>query len=151
VIREEKYKQRKAYLVNELEQQIIKLSNRAKYILETLDGRVDLRKKSAVQVNELLETRGYTKIDGDYKYLVKMPMDSVTEENVRDILAEEENAKSELQTLKDTTIHQMWICELVTFETEYLKYKSERNNETKSAAKPEQKKVQKKLVLKSPK
>ena len=32
----------------------------------------------------MLEAKGYDKLDNDeeYKYLVKMPMDSVTEENV---------------------------------------------------------------------
>ena len=36
-----------------------KLSNRAKYILAVLDGSVDLRKKTTIQVTELLESRGF--------------------------------------------------------------------------------------------
>jgi hypothetical protein len=98
------------------------LSNRAKYILETLEGVVDLRKKSAAQVVELLQNRGYALVDGDYKYLTKMPMDSVTQENVAQIMKEKGDAEKEMETLMNTTIEQMWLHELNAFEVEYGKY-----------------------------
>jgi len=89
------YAKRKAYLVDKLRQLLIKLSNRAKYILETLEGVVDLRKKTAQQVQSLLETRGYVTLDGDYNYLTKMPMDSVTQENVAQIMKEKGDTEKE--------------------------------------------------------
>jgi DNA topoisomerase-2 len=146
-IRMTTYAKRKSYLIQELEHRLLKLSNRAKYILESLDGSVDLRKKTAQQVVELLESRGYVRIDGDYKYLTKMPMDSVTQENVDAMLKEKQETENELQTLISTTIEQMWLSELSVFEREYIKYKSIRNI-TSSEKKTDTKKVQKKLVLK---
>ena len=63
---------------------------------------------------------------GDYKYLTKMPMDSVTNENVKTILKEKEDTEKELAILLATTIETIWLKELEILETEYLKYKQYR-------------------------
>ena len=87
-VRIQLYQKRKAYLVEDMERKLVKLSNRAKYIQETLAGTIDLRRKKADVVTKLLQDKQYAMIDGDYKYLIKMPMDSVTEENVEQIMKE---------------------------------------------------------------
>ena len=76
----------------------------------------------------MLEEKEYDKIDGDeeYKYLVKMPMDSVTEENVDRLLKEKGNKEAELEIIKKTTINQMWLSELEALRANYLEYKEER-------------------------
>ncbi len=113
------YEKRKAYLVENLRAKLVKLSNRAKYIVETLEGKVDLRKKKAQQVVELLQTRGYVQIDDGYAYLTKMPMDSVTEENVAAALKEKAETETELAELEATTCAQMWMRELYVFASKY--------------------------------
>jgi len=120
------YHKRKAYLIAEMEKKLVRLSNRAKYIQETLAGTVDLRRKKSDQVTELLTEKQYATIDGDFKYLIKMPMDSVTEENVTNIMKEKDTTETELDTLKKTTVEKMWIGELNTLEKEYAKYKTKR-------------------------
>ena len=59
--------------------------------------------------------------DEDYKYLVKLPMDSVTEENVKKILNERDTKQLELETLKATTEIQLWLNELTVLKAEYNK------------------------------
>ena len=120
------YHKRKAYLIAEMEKKLVRLSNRAKYIQETLAGTVDLRRKKSDQVTELLTEKQYATIDGDFKYLIKMPMDSVTEENVTNIMKEKDTTETELDTLKKTTVEKMWLGELNTLEKEYTKYKTKR-------------------------
>ena len=120
------YHKRKAYLIAEMEKRLVRLSNRAKYIQETLAGTIDLRRKKTEQVTELLTQKQYATIDGDFKYLIKMPMDSVTEENVIAIMKEKETTETELDTLKKTTVEKMWVDELNTLEKEYVKYKTKR-------------------------
>ena len=88
-----------------------------------LDGKIDLRKKTNAQVEELLMKHSLDKLDGDYKYLTKMPMDSVTEEHVEHLLKEKEKMEKEYSTLKSTTLEKMWKVELEGFEKEYAKYK----------------------------
>jgi len=126
IVRMEAYRKRKAYLINALRNKLVKLSNRAKYILANLDGSVDLRKKTAPQVTELLTKLKFDQIDGDFKYLIKMPMDSVTQENVDAILKEKANAEQELKKLESTTLETMWLEELAIFEKEYGAYKLKR-------------------------
>jgi DNA topoisomerase-2 len=123
------YEKRKISLVKEMQKKLVKLSNRARYILETLEGTVDLRRKNAQQVNELMMARKFDMLDGDYKYLIKMPMDSVTQENVAHIVKEKEETEKELEILKATTLEKMWLLELDEFEREYAVYKKRRNKQ----------------------
>jgi DNA topoisomerase-2 len=122
------YQDRKDYLINALEKELLLLSNKAKYIKENLDGTIDLRKKKKEEVIDMLLAKGYDKLDGDteYKYLVKMPMDSVTEENVEKLLKDKGNKENELEEIKNTTINKMWISELNILREQYLEYKAER-------------------------
>jgi DNA topoisomerase-2 len=87
-----------------------------------------LRKKKREEVNNMLQEKGYDQMDddSDYKYLVRMPMDSVTEENVEKLLKEKGNKEMELERIKSTTIQQMWLGELENLKDLYLEYKDAR-------------------------
>ena len=119
------YQKRKDHLISALEKEIVLLSNKAKYIKEILDGTIDLRKMKKEQVNSLLAEKGYHIMD-DYKYLVKMPMDSVTEENVEKLFKEHDSKKMELEVILKTNIRTMWSSELDNLLTVYLEYKEQR-------------------------
>ena len=140
-VRLKTYSKRKKYLLENLRHHLVKLSNRAKYILGNLEGTIDLRRKSASAVHELLSGAGFALIDGDFKYLVKMPMDSVTQENVDKILKEKEDAEKELALLEKTSLETMWLSELDDLRSTYLQYKTLRENIQKGE-------VQKKMVKK---
>jgi len=118
------YETRKSYLIDALEKDLVLLSNKAKYIQENLDGTIDLRKKKKEQVVIMLAEKGYAKIDDDeYKYLIKMPMDSVTEENVDKLLKDKSSKETELNIIKNTTLHKMWKSELDVLKEQYVEYK----------------------------
>ena len=119
------YQTRKDYMIDTLEKELVLLSNKAKYIQENLEGTVDLRKKKKDQVVEMLKSKGYDMIgdDNEYKYLTKMPMDSVTEENVERLLNERGNKEQELNVIKSTSINQMWSSELDNLLEQYLEFK----------------------------
>jgi DNA topoisomerase-2 len=119
------YQVRKEYMIQAIERELILLSNKAKYIKENLDDTIDLRKKKKEQVIQMLKDKNYDIIDNDneYKYLTKMPMDSVTEENVEKLLNDKGNKEHELETIKGTTINYMWCSELDNLLEQYLEYK----------------------------
>jgi DNA topoisomerase-2 len=121
VTRLETYRKRKAAQIHTINALLVRLSNRARYILDTLSGVIDLRKKTNQQVTELLEGMQYAKIEGEYKYLIKMPMDSVTEEHVAKILQEKADTERDLAILQGTTVEQMWLKDLDNFEIAYAK------------------------------
>jgi len=122
------YVTRKEYMIDALEKDLILLSNKARYIQENLADTIDLRKKKKEQVITMLEDKNYDKIDGDeeYKYLVKMPMDSVTEENVEKLLKDKGNKESELEQIKQKSVNKMWLEELDNLRELYLEYKEDR-------------------------
>ena len=122
------YQTRKEYMIDALEKELILLTNKARYIKENLDNTIDLRKKKKEQVIQMLKEKEYDIIgdDEEYKYLTKMPMDSVTDENVEKIFKEQGAKAIELETIKSTTIIQMWSSELDSLREEYLVYKEER-------------------------
>ena len=127
-IRLEYYDDRKDNLIENLERELLILSNKAKYIQEVLAGTIDLRKKKKQEIMDMLSEKDYDLVDEDleFKYLVKMPMDSVSDENVEKLLKEYGIKNVELEKVKSTTLEQMWLSELLTLENEYVLYKKER-------------------------
>jgi DNA topoisomerase-2 len=113
-VRLDYYQKRKDYQIQSLEKELKLLSNKAKYIQENLDGTIDLRNKKKDAIINMLEEKLYDKIDedNDYKYLLKMPMDSVSEENADKIKQDKNNKEKELEILKSTTIQEIWLKEL---------------------------------------
>ena len=80
-----------------------------------------MRKKKTVEVSAILKARKYDTIeeDADYKYLVRLPMDSVTEENVASLLKHHADKCVELECVKNTSVQQMWRSELDELVDEY--------------------------------
>ena len=147
LVRMDVYRKRKEFLIKNMNNKLVRLSNRAKYIQEMLKGTIDLRRKKSLEVTELLESKQFDKIDNDYKYLIKMPMDSVTDENVSSIMKEKEDTEIELSVLIKTPLEQMWLHELSVFQTNYNTYKKKREKIQSGETKPV-KRVTKSKVLK---
>ena len=143
------YQTRKDYMIDTLQRELVLLSNKSKYIKENLDGTVDLRRKKREEVNELLKQKGYDIIDEDtdFKYLVRLPMDSVTDENVAKILKERGDKAAELELVKTKTIQQMWTEELDALIVEYAKYRDERERSISGNVKKSGTKIVKKPKL----
>ena len=146
-VRLELYVKRKEHMLSILQHKLVKLSNKARYIQETLNGNIDLRRKNQQLVEELMTKFKFDKIDNDFKYLIKMPMDSVTEENVEQINKERDNAKNEYETLLNTSVESIWTEELTKLEEKYKIYKKKRE-EIQSGNSVNHKIVKKKIVKK---
>ena len=140
------YHNRKAALLTDMRAHLVKLSNRARYIQGNLSGDIDLRRKTSQIVDELLQSMEFNKIDGDYKYLVEMPMNSVTEEKVAKIMREKSELETEIQVLESTSLEEIWTKELIALRSTYLIYKTKR--ESLQSVSPQ---IQKKVVEKKKK
>jgi len=108
------YQKRKDYMINSLQKELLLLSNKTRYIQSTLSDEIDLRKKSKETILSMLNDHKYDIMDGDndYKYLLKMPMDSVSEENVNRLLKDKGSKEAELTLIQSTSIEHMWLNEL---------------------------------------
>ena len=118
------YAKRKTAMLAQLGNELRVLTNRARYIQEVLDDKLELRRQTKEAVFAKMTAHGYEHIEGDaeFKYLLKMPMDSVTDENVRHLLSERDSKRAQHQGLTDTTIQALWTRDLDELEQEYRKW-----------------------------
>ena len=108
------YQKRKDHMIESITKELKVLSNKARYIQETLDGSIDLRRKKKDEIKTLLIDKQFDQLDGDeeYKYLLKMTMDSVSDENAERLLKDCDNKSKELADIQGTAIVNMWLKEL---------------------------------------
>ena len=137
------YQIRKTFLIDVLKKRLLKMVNKANFIMQILHDQLDLRGKNNDQVIQILEEEKYDRIDGDYKYLIKMPMDSVTEESIESIMCERQELEDELKLLSDLTPQRMWYSELETLKIHIIRYKVTRQNKLMSSNKEEENKKKK--------
>ena len=127
-VEDELNEQNKEHELNKQNEQneLILLSNKAKYITEILNDTIDLRKKKKDEVIAMLEKKGYDKIedDNEYNYLVRMPMDSVTEENVTNYLKTIELIKNKTVSDIDASRKLTWsdISKIIKVEERYERF-----------------------------
>jgi DNA topoisomerase-2 len=118
------YAKRKAAMLAQLANELRVLTNRARYIQEVLDDKLELRRQTKEAIFAKMTEHGYEHIDVDteFKYLLKMPMDSVTDENVRNLLSERDTKRAQHQGLQETSIQALWTRDLDELEVEYRKW-----------------------------
>jgi len=122
-IRYDYYAQRKAYIILKLNAELKTLSAKARFIQYNLDDTIDLRKKSKDEIFTILTNFKFDLGEnGDFNYLIKMPMDSVSKENVEKLMKEHEQKKAELETIKAQTLEEMWLKELEELKIAYIDF-----------------------------
>lgn len=112
------YRERIIYIINLLQKEMTLLSNKASYITENLEGTIDLRRKKKQEIVDMLIGKKYDMIDDDvdFKYLTKMPMDCVSEENVTKLMKQKDEKEKELIKYKKIKPTDLWLSELLELE-----------------------------------
>ena len=123
-IRYEYYVSRKENQISKIKNDLLILSNKARFIVETLEDKIDLRKKKDQVIVELLTTMKFDKHPENkvnpYHYLTKMPIDSVSEENVEKLLNDKKNKEKQLSELESKTIEMIWLEELEELKQAFI-------------------------------
>jgi len=133
IVRLKGYTQRKNHIINVIQTELVLLSNRKRYIEELLNGSLDFRNKKKNIIVKALVDKKYDTIDNDneFKYLLKMPMDSVSTENVDKIVKEHDAKLSDLDYYKKVSETELWLSELQLLKQEYVKYSIHRDKVNK--------------------
>ena len=121
-IRIKAYKIRKLHQLEKMSKNVRTLTNKANFIIELLNGTLDLRKKKTEEVSELLKTKKYDLMEESFNYLTRMPMDSVTDENVEKIISDKKKMKEVYDNLTSTKEEQIWLRELSELKERYIEY-----------------------------
>ena len=112
----EYYEIRKQSQINKMQEELKIYSNKYKFVIELLNDSLDLRRKKTVEIDEILTLRKYDKHNNSYGYLVKMPMESVSEENVAKLKNDFDNTTNSLNELSQKPISEIYLEELEELE-----------------------------------
>lgn len=94
------YDKRKAFLIKKYGDDLVFLSNRAKFIKLIIDGKLKVNNVPKKQIVLFLQTANFDEVNGSYNYLLNMPIHSLTKETYEQLLAEVDQKKSELADIK---------------------------------------------------
>jgi DNA topoisomerase-2 len=96
----EYYQKRKDFMLNKMQHDLKVLGNRGKFIKLILDGKVEVNNKLKGEIIYQIESFGLDKIDGDYDYLLRMPIYSLTREMFEKLKEDFKLKKEEIEKLK---------------------------------------------------
>jgi DNA gyrase/topoisomerase IV subunit A len=94
------YDKRKDYQLDQLDRKLTYLSNRAKFIKAIIDGKLKVNNVPKSQIVLYLETANFDQIEGNYNYLLSMPIYNLTKEKYEELLSEEAEIESEIERIK---------------------------------------------------
>lgn len=107
------YTKRKEWYIDKIGNELKLISNKGKFIKLILDGKIQINNKPKSEIISSIEEHGLEKIDGDYDYLLKMPIYSLTKELFDKMKVEFTSKKAELEDLKSADPRQMYIDDLM--------------------------------------
>ena len=129
-VRMDYYKRRKAYIMEILKKELTLISYKVKFIREILNDTIDLRKKKRQAIDELLNSKGYQKLSNNldalpdnysYDYLVKMPLDTLTQEKIDELERKLGDKQIEFDELQQNSERRLWVEDLKMFFAKYKK------------------------------
>ena len=113
-VRLELYETRRTHQIKALEEQLPLHTNVVRFIVSQCeDVQVpNLRRKTRMECDSLLEQRGYQTIKGSYDYIMRLPVSSFTKEVSDKHVAEMETIRAEIARLNSTNAEQLWLADL---------------------------------------
>jgi DNA topoisomerase-2 len=118
------YNIRKDNSLKTLGNQLIASTSKRRFVEEVISNVIEVYRKKRTDIISILEERKYPLHDGKYDYLLKMPIDSFTEDMIHKLDGTIEKINSEIQYIENTSSRQMWSKELDEFEIAYSNYRN---------------------------
>lgn len=116
------YQKRKDFLIKSLDEKIILNTSKRRFVEEIIKEDIEIYRKKRTEIISVLTERKYPLIEGKYDYLLKMSIESFTEDMIIKLDGVLERLKKELNIATITSPRDMWMKELLEFEQAYQKY-----------------------------
>jgi DNA topoisomerase-2 len=110
------YQKRKDYFIEQIERELMILSNRARFIKGILEEKIKVNKVKREDLIATLEKMKFNKVDGSFQYLIGMPIYSLTLEKYEELLRQVTDKESELELMKKSDITEMYKKDLKELE-----------------------------------
>ena len=132
-LRSSYYIKRREYLINELKKVVLLIKVKVKFILDIINKKIIVNNRSKTNIYEQLEKLDYPKMnngllyiktdkmykDGDFDYLIRMPIYNLTKERIEELKSELDKVETELSILESKSKFDLWKEDLKEFEREY--------------------------------
>eukprot|EP00826_Nyctotherus_ovalis_P056926 TRINITY_DN7769_c0_g2_i5.p1 TRINITY_DN7769_c0_g2~~TRINITY_DN7769_c0_g2_i5.p1 ORF type:complete len:1175 (+),score=288.49 TRINITY_DN7769_c0_g2_i5:395-3526(+) len=129
------YKKRKEHLIHKLNEELLILSNKLRFITEIMTGQMIIFRKDRMKLIELLNSRGYAKMpersnskakllarleevkecSKEYDYLLGMCLWTFTNERLAELETQKKEKEEKIEELMSRTETQLWEKELDEF------------------------------------
>ena len=106
------YQKRKDYLINKYIDEYKILSNKAKFIHNIIQKKLNVNNQPKIEIVKYLETNKFDKINGSFDYLIGMPIYSLTKERYEELLKQCEERKQLIDDTKKKDVKDMYIDDL---------------------------------------
>lgn len=109
------YDKRKQYIIDTLSQELLVLSNKARFIDDIIKGRLKINNVPRKEIILYLQTANFDEINGSYQYLLVLPIHSLTKETYEDLLLamhKKEEELSEIKKIEPINMYKDDLCEL---------------------------------------
>lgn len=106
------YTKRKEYKLDKLGHELKVLSNRGRFIKAILDGKIKVNNVPKVDIIKQIEEQKLEKIDGDFDYLLRMAIYSLTKEVYEKLKEDFQIKKNEIEELKKIDPKDMYLEDL---------------------------------------
>jgi DNA topoisomerase-2 len=111
------YVLRKAREIETLSHDALFLAEKARFISSVVDGSIVLHEMTADDViYSVLRNLNFATFDGNYKYLLNMPLSSLSIDKRNALTAEVEKTRQAIEHLEGKSIEKMWTDDLDAFE-----------------------------------
>jgi len=112
-VKSEYNQKRKDYLIEKKKDDLLIMASKYLFIKNIIDDNIIVNKKKKSEIISQLESfEKIIKIDGNYDYLLRMPLHSLTEEKVKELLDLIKNGKNQLKELTEMNISDIWKKEM---------------------------------------
>ena len=110
------YKKRKDLMIFNMEQNLIKYTNRAKFIQMVNDNIIIAKGKKKSEIEVELASHLFEKLEDSYDYLTQLPYISLTLDKIQELLLKIESINKEIEALKLETHATLWLKDIEEIE-----------------------------------
>lgn len=116
-VRHALYEKRHAYMLDRLRTELARARAKARFVVEVSTGALVLSgRRTASDIHAELASKKYPKVDDDYKYLLSMPLWSLTDDKVAALESERDALETRVRKLESMTPKDLWLADLDALE-----------------------------------
>jgi DNA topoisomerase-2 len=116
-VRMDFFKKRKEYIISRMNRDIDVLSSKYLFIQSVINGDVEVNNKAKKNiVSQIDKIEKIIEIEGNYDYLLRMPIYSLTKEKLDEIKNKIKDLKDELKDYKKMSLEDLWLNDIEEFK-----------------------------------